>query len=274
MIGISLATCAPEVVRVPPVALLTGGFEERLLRVAFMGCQGIELMTARPASINWDAIQKVFHKFDLIVSAVASGPVAYQDGLTLLDPDPEIARQAAVRLNELIDLAEYLQAPLVTVGSLRGRAGGKNDMVRLTEILGQAAMYAASCGVRIALEPLNRYETTIIHTAAEALELINNVGSPALGLLLDTFHMNIEEPDPNTTVRLAAEAGRLWHIHIADSNRLPPGRGHFPFPALMENLAFVHYSGYLSAELIAAPDADKAAEETVNYLKALLGDTV
>lgn len=271
MIGISLATCTPEVERIPPVALLSGRFEERLMRAAGLGCQAVELMAARPAAIDWDAVQKALQNFGLGVSAVASGPVAYQDGLTLLDPDK--ARQAAARLNELIDLAHHLQAPLVTVGSLRGRGTDKNDTVKLAETLGRAAAYAAERDVRIALEPLNRYETALIHTAAEALAFIDLVGSPALGLLLDTFHMNIEEPDPNSAIRTAAEKGRLWHIHIADSNRLAPGRGHFPFPVLVEALRSVQFCGYLSAELLADPDGDAAAEETAKYLKTLLGDT-
>lgn len=270
MIGISLATCTPEVERIPPVALLSGRFEERLARAADLGCQAVELMAARPAAVDWETARKALQSYGLEVSAVASGPVAYQDGLTLLDPDK--AGQAAARLNELIDLAHHLQAPLVTVGSLRGRGADQSDTIRLAETLGRAAAYAAERGVRIALEPLNRYETALIHTAAEALAFIDLVSSPALGLLLDTFHMNIEEPDPNSAIRAAAEAGRLWHIHIADSNRLAPGRGHFPFAALVDTLRSVQFCGYLSAELLADPDGDTAAVETVKYLKAILGD--
>src|SRR4030043_32925 len=78
-------------------------------------------------------------------------------------------------------------------------------------------------GVRLAMEPLNRYETDLIHTADELLELIHLIDSPNLGLLLDTFHMNIEEPILEDCILRSGEY--IFHFHVADSNRWYPGGG-------------------------------------------------
>ena len=84
-------------------------------------------------------------------------------------------------------------------------------------------------GVRLAIEPLNRYESDVVNTAAEGLALIHEVGHSHLGLLLDTFHMNIEEPTYAGSIEQGMASGRLWHFHLGDSNRLPAGQGHIPF---------------------------------------------
>ena len=124
-------------------------------------------------------------------------------------------------------------------------------------------------GVRLALEPLNRYESDIVNNAEEGLALVEEVGHKSLGLLLDTFHMNIEEAQYDTAIRSAARAGRLFHIHLGDSNRLAPGQGHLDFPTILASLRAVDYRGYLSAELLAHPDGDAAAAKTAQHMREL-----
>jgi sugar phosphate isomerase/epimerase len=65
-------------------------------------------------------------------------------------------------------------------------------------------------------------------------------------------------------------AGLLWHVHVGDNNRLPPGRGLIDFGAILETLRAIGYDGYLAAELLGRPDPDAAAAETVAYLGPLL----
>jgi sugar phosphate isomerase/epimerase len=94
--------------------------------------------------------------------------------MTLLAREAGIARQAAERFHALIEFAAALGAPLVTVGSFRGRLAwaGRHARIRLIEILKAAAVKAAEVGVRLALEPLNRYESDVINNASEGLALI------------------------------------------------------------------------------------------------------
>ena len=121
--------------------------------------------------------------------------------------------------------------------------------------------------MRLVLEPLNRYETDIVVDIAEGLALIEAVGCPNVGLLLDTFHANIEEPSLAGTLRQAMAAGRLWHVHLGDSNRLAPGMGHIDFGAIVGTLAEIGYTGYLSAELLPKPDPDAAALATIRHMR-------
>ena len=123
---------------------------------------------------------------------------------------------------------------------------------------------AAQAGVRYALEPLNRYETDLIHTVADGLALIERVGAPNFGLLLDTFHMNIEEPSIDESIR---EAGsRIFHFHVADSNRWHPGAGHLDFAAILDTLFATGYRGFVSGEFLPIPDAETAARQGIAYL--------
>lgn len=101
---------------------------------------------------------------------------------------------------------------------------------RLVESLRPLADYAGQRGVRLAVEPLNRFETSLINTAEQAIEVVDRVGSPALGVLLDTFHMNIEERDPATAIRGCA--GRLTHLHACGCDRGAPGGDHIGWPAI------------------------------------------
>ncbi len=125
-------------------------------------------------------------------------------------------------------------------------------------MLRRAAEHAAAAGVRLALEPLNRYEADLVNTAEQGLEFVEEVGHPALGLLLDTYHVNIEEASWEAPFRSLMEAGRLWHVHLGDNNRLPPGRGMIDFCALLRLLRSVGYDGALSAELLAMPGSRHA----------------
>jgi sugar phosphate isomerase/epimerase len=140
----------------------------------------------------------------------------------------------------------------------------------LIEILRVAAGKGAEQGVRLVLEPLNRYETDIVQNVDEGLALIESVGHPNLGLLLDTFHVNIEEPSLTDCFRRAMAAGRLWHVHLGDSNRLPPGQGHTDFAGIVAALRESGYQGYLSAELLARPDPDTAAAATIEHMRGLV----
>ena len=270
---LALAIATAEVAAPPPVALLSGSFKERLEKAKHLGYWGVELMTARPAELDSQALLDELRQAGLKPVAIASGPAYMQDGLTLLARSDEISKQAIARLEKMIELASQVGAPLVTIGSFRGRlawAGGQESRALLIEILRQATGQAAASGVRLALEPLNRYETDLIRNAAEGLDFLEEVGADNLGLLLDTFHMNIEEVDLQATIYRVYSAGKLFHVHLGDSNRLPPGKGHIDFGALVRTLQAIGYNGCLSAELFPRPDPDTAAFDTITHMQQWL----
>jgi sugar phosphate isomerase/epimerase len=273
-IKLSLATQTPEVEPNVPVSLLTGDFEQKLARAAELGADGVELMPVDPGALDVAGLTNSLAQARLEVAAVGSGALAFAAGLTLLHPQPERAVEARVRFHQLIDLAAALGAPFVTVGSFRGRVAsvGEGGRDHLAAVLSEAAVYAQGRDVRLALEPLNRYEADVIHTVDEALAYLEEIGQPALGLVVDTYHVNIEERSWTAPFRQAMAAGKLWHVHLGDNNRLPPGQGLIDFPAIVSTLRELGYAGYLSAELLARPDPDTAARQTLTYMRSLLED--
>jgi D-psicose/D-tagatose/L-ribulose 3-epimerase len=101
--------------------------------------------------------------------------------------------------------------------------------------------YAEKRGRKICLEPLNRFETDFINTCDQALKMVRDVGSPALTVHLDTFHMNIEEKDPAAAIRKAGK--RLGHFHACGSDRGTPGNDHIDWPPIARALRQIGYRG-------------------------------
>ena len=95
---------------------------------------------------------------------------------------------------------------------------------------------------------MNRYETYLVNTLSSAASMAAEVGRPNVGLMADLFHMNIEEGDIPATIRDAA--GLVWHVHLADSNRRPPGLGHTDFATAITALKDIRYDGSLTMEFL------------------------
>lgn len=147
------------------------------------------------------------------------------------------------------------------------------------------AEYAGERGLTIGLEPLNRFETDFINTCEQALEMVHAVGSPALKIHLDTFHMNIEEKSSAAAIRLAGK--HLGHLHACGSDRGTPGRDHTDWPAIAAALRDINYSGHVVIEsftpdvkVIARaaaiwrriePTRNEIAVEGQKFLRTLLG---
>jgi D-psicose/D-tagatose/L-ribulose 3-epimerase len=125
-------------------------------------------------------------------------------------------------------------------------------------LLRSLSNYAKDHGVLLLLEPLNRYATPYCCTAADALHICNAVDNPSFGILLDTFHMNIEEDSFSNAIELAKEF--LLHMHFADNNRKMPGSGHLDFDSILKALRGINYQRYISFEPIL---------EQISYLDSL-----
>ena len=139
-------------------------------------------------------------------------------------------------------------------------------MIYLVEALQECAAAGTRSGVRFALEPLNRYETDLVHTVRHGLDLIEQVGAANFGLLLDTFHMNIEEPIINRSIRECGD--RIFHFHVADSNRWHPGAGHLDFESILGTLMSTGYDGYVSGEFMPVPNAEVSAQKCIDTLRS------
>jgi sugar phosphate isomerase/epimerase len=270
---LSICIQTPEVPKTVPVALITGELEEKIAKASAWGADAVEFMTVEPRRLDWNAIAAALNSEGLQAAAVASGAMAFAAGITLLHPEADGMTLAKSRLYDLIDMAASLGAPVVTIGSFRGRLALRptgDGRERLCAILREAGDYAHEHGVCLALEAINRYEADFLHTAEQCLDFVTEVDRPAVGVLLDTFQMNIEEASRTRPFELVFAQGKLFHVHLGDNNRLPPGQGLIDFEAVVQSLARLDYTGSLSAELLAKPDADTAARMTIAHMRPLL----
>ena len=139
------------------------------------------------------------------------------------------------------------------------------------EAMSVLAERAESTGARLFIEPINRYQNDVCVTIADALRLRERIGSPAVWVMGDLFHMNIEEADMGAALLSAGEW--LGHVHLADSNRLEPGRGHMDLRPVFAALGRLGYEGFASFELAAlSGDADAVLPRAVEHVRAAMRD--
>lgn len=247
-----------------------GDFEANVAKVASYGYDGVEPAVRDPGLVDHGNLVAVAREHGMTIPAIGTGQAWGEEGLSFTDPDPVVRQRAVDRITSHVPLAKQAGA-LVIIGLVRGviPAGVSERQAKewMCAGLETCLQVAASAGVRIALEPLNRYETPLVNTARQGLELIEQLGAENLGLLLDTFHMNIEEPSIEESIRMCE--GRILHFHVADSNRWYPGAGHLNFRSILQALESTGYSGFVSGEFMAAPDADTAALNGIRHLKGL-----
>lgn len=129
--------------------------------------------------------------------------------------------------------------------------------------------HAQAEGVYLLLEPLNRYETNFMHKLATGIDICREVGHPSLKVMGDLYHMNIEEDDPNGSIRAAGDW--LAHVHVCDSNRAEPGAGHIDFASAGESLRSIGYAGYLALECGLRAEPETALRNTVALLRETMG---
>ena len=247
-----------------------GDFRANVAKIASWDYDGVELAIRDPKLVDGDELAHAVSAYGLTVPAIGTGQAWGEEGLSFTSDEPSVRAAAIERIKSHVPLAARLDA-IVILGLIRGitPAGQMHaqSMGYLVEALQECAAVGAEAGVRFALEPLNRYETDLVHTVADGLDLIERVGADNFGLLLDTFHMNIEERDPAGAIRAAGE--HVFHFHVADSNRWYPGDGHIDFRHLLAVLDEVGYTGYVSGEFMPLPDPDTAAERAIAHLRAV-----
>jgi sugar phosphate isomerase/epimerase len=251
-------------------ATFKGALETNLARIASFGYDGVELAIRDPKIVDLNNLEGLVQKHNLRVPAIGTGQAWGEEGLSFTDPDPAIRRAAIERIKGHVPVASCFKAVII-IGLIRGIIKPGVDHAQamdwLIEALQECSEAARPYGIRLALEPINRYETTLINNTAQGLELIEHVGADNFGLLLDTFHMNIEEPVIEDSIRSCGE--RVFHFHVADSNRWFPGAGHLDFKSMLNTLFATGYQGWVSGEFLPKPDAETAAQKGIAHLRQI-----
>ncbi len=230
-----------------------------------LGYQGAELAIQNPKKINLARIGEVINEIGLEVPAIATGSAYQKEGIFLASPEIKIRKKAIQRIKDQVEFAKNFNS-LVIIGLIRGNIDGSpSGEKRLAVSLKECSRFSQIRGVRLVLEAINRYEMDFLHTLDEVEHFIRKWKIPNCGILADVFHMNIEEVSLEKAIKNAAS--KIWHIHLADSNRLAPGEGHIDFKSFFATIKKVDYQKYFTAEIQYLPNFLKSAELTIKYLK-------
>jgi len=214
-------------------------------KVRQMGFDILEICIEDPKTIDPKSILQRLEKTG--VKALICG--AFGPDRDASADDPAIRGQAVDYIKKCVDFARELKSPVVAgpmysaVGKTRllSKDEKKKQWELALESLQKAADYAGEREVKLAIEPLNRFETDFINTVDQGLELVNRIARPNVGLLLDTFHMNIEEKDIAAVIRRAGS--KIFHFHTCENDRGTPGTGHVEWTSVRDALKDAGYEG-------------------------------
>ena len=243
-----------------------GQLAENLRKINDLGYDGVELAVRDPNALNVPELDALLEETGLVVPALGTGQAYGEEGLSFTDPDISVRKKAVKRIKSHIKLAAKLNAKVI-IGLIRGKSAKNIRHLQSEDWLVESLSECASTdrSVQLAIEPINRYETDLINTVVQGLGLLERIKMENVGLLLDTFHMNIEEP--SLCESILAGRDRLFHFHIADSNRWYPGAGHIDFIQVYSLLDRMKYNGFVSAEILPLPDPDIATIKTIRHFR-------
>ncbi|MBU4314131.1 MAG: sugar phosphate isomerase/epimerase [Actinobacteria bacterium] len=244
--------------------------EENIEKIASLGFDGAELHVGNPKDLNVENVVKAIKENNLEVPTIGTGQAWGEEGLSFSDPDEIVRKMAVERINDQIIFASYFKAQVI-IGLIRGKIEESVDREKAEEwtidCLRRCAERAKEYNIQLTLEPVNRYESNFINTIEQGIKFIKRVGVSNLGLLADTFHMNIEEVSIYDSIVQAKEY--ITHVHFADSNRWTPGFGHLDFAKIVQTLKRIGYQGHVSAETLPLPDPDNCARLTAEALNRI-----
>tara|TARA_R110002020_G_scaffold5841_1_gene23938 strand:+ start:4896 stop:5732 length:837 start_codon:yes stop_codon:yes gene_type:complete len=186
--------------------------------------------------------------------------------------DDAVRARAIEALSEAVEITAALGArSLAGVvaapwGVFAPGAVGRSD--RSAQTLAMIEPVLANNGITLGIEGLNRFETDLTSTAADTTAIARATGAAHIGVLLDTFHMNIEEKVPAAAIRATGDA--LVHFHVSDNDRGVPGSGHFDFQSCATALSDIGYDGWITAEMFVMPSNPNSAD--VNIWRAIEPD--
>ena len=234
---------------------------------------GIELSLLEPEKIDVEEIVAIKESFGMEISAIGTGSTFIRFGYSLGHIDENIRNKAIERIDKYIELARKTNSKVI-IGLIRGRynheSSAKKEKLNIKSSLIECCHSAENNNVELVFEPINRFEIDSYNTIAEALELIEEIGSNNLKLLIDTFHIHLEEDPESIQDYLKVINRKVGHIHLADDTRRAPGSGHFDFKPILEIFKRNMYTGFASIETIMKPSFEDIAIKSSEYLKLIL----
>ena len=233
--------------------------DETIQRVAAASFDGIDIWGGRPHIYRRDFTPEQLQGLRRLLVACGLGvpsfmPAFFRYPHSLSNPNDAVRKDSLDYMRQCTDNAVALGAETVLIIPGRRLHGQtlEDAWSRLVDSVAEICSYAAQYEVRLAIEPVNRYVSDLVNTAADARRVIDQVGYAKLGVVLDTGHINLSDESPQQAIQKAGD--RLYQVHVNDNNsrqqqNLTLGEGNFDFASFFQSLRQVSYDGYLTAEL-------------------------
>jgi D-psicose/D-tagatose/L-ribulose 3-epimerase len=212
------------------------------------GFDGIEIPLIEPRQTRDPEVRRAIERSGLECTFCCVLP----QGLNTISDDADVRRRTRQHLEECVRTAAEMGATLIAgplyapVGYLPGRRRTTDEWSRAIECFQALGPLLDEHEITLAIEPLNRYETYFLNTAADATQLCREVGHPRVGVLFDTYHANIEEK--NVAQSIVAVGGYLRHFHSCENDRGIPGSGHVDWNGVFSALRAIGYDNWLTIE--------------------------
>lgn len=256
-----------EASRSAPV-LFSANLRENIPYIKEIGYDGVDLFIHDPADEASKLARNLLRAQDLGVGVVMPAALAGK-GLYFGDADTAIRDEIVKQIIPIIEYSAELGA-MVSLGLVRGSLNEGDTlhefMERFSDSIERILPRAQSLGVDLLIEPINRYEINTLNESCESYDFIKESGLP-LYLMLDTFHMNIEDVSVEESFRYCKEL--IKHVHFLDSNRLAPGMGHSKMERYYGVLQEIGYDGYLCLEALSRPDEHTCAEKGIEFFRKI-----
>lgn len=199
----------------------------------------------------------------LAAAGLKATGIGVMQGGSAISPDKAERDAALAHIRWLIDCTAAIGGDVCAgpfhqpLGQFSGRGPTGDEISRCVEVHQAAAVYAASHGLKLSVEPLNRFECYFLNSMRQAAALVQAVNEPNYGYLFDTFHSNIEDND--VPALIGETIGAINHVHISENNRGVPGAGHVRFGDVFAALKRSGYDGWMTIEAFGAALPDLAA---------------
>ena len=234
--------------------------ETTISRLARAGYDGIEI-AGEPAVYDAGHVRSLLDEHGLECWGSVTIMVGGRD---LVHEDKYVRVGTIQYVKDTLDLIGALGGRILTVvpstvGKITPMASPEEEWQWAVEGLKECQAHAEEKGVRLALEPLTRFETYFLNRHDQALALAEDVGGDC-GVCLDMFHMNIEEADWSEALKTAGD--KLVNVHVADNNRMPCGQGALDWDKLVTTLVEVGYDDYLTVEFVVPLDRSRVSQRT------------
>jgi D-psicose/D-tagatose/L-ribulose 3-epimerase len=246
-----------------------------------LGINNIEL-SGDPSNFNLKKNFELFNTFSVSILGV-TGKWTSSKGMIspiLLTSDPHILSYSKNYVKECIKICNFFGGSIFNICLLSDyhlKKDWNHEMIpnkekkkllkKSVNILSELTRFSKDFGVYLLLEPLNRYSTPFCCNTADAMFVTSNLNNDYFSILLDTYHMNIEEMDFSDSIIKSKDF--LKHIHFADSNRKMPGLGHINFNSILKTLKKIQYNNYIGLEPIVDRNYKVEIRQGLNFLNKL-----